>query len=88
VFEIGIGIEEPMRGRGYGTEAIRLLTDWLFAEAGATRVHMPTVPENVAMRTVAERLGFEPGGTIHFEGLEFVIYVLTRERWERERQLT
>ncbi|MGA9162058.1 MAG: hypothetical protein WB297_14495 [Actinomycetota bacterium] len=42
---------------------------------------MPTVPENVAMRTVAERLGFEAEGTIQYEGLEFVFYVLTRERW-------
>lgn len=81
VFEIGISIEEPMRGKGYGTEAVRLLIGWLFSDAGATRVHMPTVPGNVAMRTVAERLGFEADGTIRYEGLEFVFYVLTRERW-------
>jgi len=43
VFEIGISIEEPMRGKGYGTEAVRLLIGWLFSDAGATRVHMPTV---------------------------------------------
>jgi RimJ/RimL family protein N-acetyltransferase len=35
----------------------------------------------VAMRTVAERLGFEADGTIRYEGLEFVFYVLTRELW-------
>jgi RimJ/RimL family protein N-acetyltransferase len=42
---------------------------------------MPTVPDNVAMCRVAERLGFEADGTIRYEGLEFVFYVLTRERW-------
>ena len=80
-YEIGISIDESMRGKGYGTEAVRLLVGWLFSDAGATRVHMPTVPENVAMRTVAERLGFEAEGSIRYEGLEFVFYVLTRERW-------
>ena len=80
-FEIGISIDEPMRGRGYGTEAVRALVRWLFSDAGATRVHMPTVPENVAMRRVAKRLGFEADSTIRYEGLEFVFYVLTRERW-------
>jgi RimJ/RimL family protein N-acetyltransferase len=81
-FEIGIVIEEPsMRGRGYGTEAVRLLVGWLFSHAEATQIHMPTVPDNVAMRTVAERLGFEADGTIRYEGQEFDFYVLTRERW-------
>jgi RimJ/RimL family protein N-acetyltransferase len=80
-FEIGISIDEPMQGKGYGTEAVRLLVGWLFSEQAATRVHMPTVPGNVAMRAVAERLGFEADGTIRYEGLEFVFYVLRRERW-------
>jgi RimJ/RimL family protein N-acetyltransferase len=80
-FEIGISIDEPMQGKGYGTEAVRLLVGWLFSERAATQVHMPTVPGNVAMRAVAERLGFEADGTIWYEGLEFVFYVLRRERW-------
>ena len=80
-FEIGISIEERMQGKGYGTEAVRLLVGWLLSEPEATRVHLPTVPDNVAMRTVAERLGFEAEGTIRYEGQDFVFYVLTRERW-------
>jgi RimJ/RimL family protein N-acetyltransferase len=81
-FEIGIVIDEPsMRGKGYGTEAVRLLVGWLFSHAEATRIHMPTVPDNVAMRAVAESLGFEADGMIRYEGQEFVFYVLTRERW-------
>jgi RimJ/RimL family protein N-acetyltransferase len=52
----------------------------MFSYAGATRVHMPTVPTNVAMRTVLERLGFVAQGTAHEPGLEFVFYV-AREAW-------
>jgi RimJ/RimL family protein N-acetyltransferase len=84
VFEVGIGIDDPsLRGRGYGTEAVRLLLGWLFTDANATRVHMPTVPTNVAMRTVLERLGFVAKGTVHELGLDFVFYVLTRDAWAR-----
>jgi RimJ/RimL family protein N-acetyltransferase len=80
-FEVGIGIDASLRGRGYGTEAVRLLVGWLFSDMGATRVHMPTVPTNVAMRTVLERLRFVAEGTVHELGLEFVFYVVTRESW-------
>ena len=82
VFEVGIGIDDPsLRGRGYGTEAVRLLVGWLFSAMDATRVHMPTVPTNVAMRTVLERLGFVAEGTVHELGLDFVFYVVTRDVW-------
>ena len=74
-----------MRGMGYGTEAVRLLVDWLFAEAAATRVHMPTMPDNVAMRTVLERLGFVAEGRIQELDQEFVFYTLTRASWARSR---
>jgi RimJ/RimL family protein N-acetyltransferase len=82
VFEVGIGTDDPSwRGRGYGTEAVRLFVGWLFSAMDATRVHMPTVPTNVAMRTVLERLGFIAEGTVHELGLEFVFYIVTRDAW-------
>jgi hypothetical protein len=34
-----------MRGKGYVTEAVRLLVGWLFSHADATRIHVPTVPD-------------------------------------------
>jgi len=89
-FEVGIGIADPPdRGKGYGTEAVRLFVGWLFAELGATRVAMPTVPTNTAMRTVLERLGFVAEGTTNELGQEFMFYVVTRDSWTRandERQ--
>lgn len=81
-FEVGIGIVDPSdRGRGYGTEAVQLFVGWLFTELSATRVAMPTVPTNTAMRTVLERLGFVAEGTTNELGLEFMFYVVTRDGW-------
>jgi RimJ/RimL family protein N-acetyltransferase len=44
---------------------------------------MPTVPNNIAMRTVLERLGFVAEGMTNELGLEFVFYVVTRDAWIR-----
>lgn len=86
-YEVGIMIDDAAhRGRGYGREAVGLLLDWLFDEAGATRVHMPTVEGNAAMRTVLERLGFRAEGVVRDMGIEFLFYVVTRDAWQARRR--
>lgn len=85
-FEIGVGLfDEASRGKGHGTEAIVLLLDWLFAEAGATRVQAVTAPENAAMRRVFEKLGFVTEGPLPGRGAAFVVYAVTRGRWSPPR---
>ena len=81
VFEVGIGLREEMRGKGYGREALALLTGWLFEHADAVRVEAPTDPENVPMRTVFDRVGWKQVGTLEDFGREWVVYAITRERW-------
>jgi len=64
VFEIGVVLFEAKdRGRGYGSEAVDLVTRWLFDAAGAERVQAGTDAKNAAMRAVLERIGF------HLEGI-------------------
>lgn len=82
-FDIGIGLRERFRGRGYGREALTLFTGWLFAEAGAQVVEAPTDPENAPMRAVFDRVGWRLAGTIAEHGREWVLYRLTRQEWER-----
>lgn len=82
VFEVGIGLREHARGRGYGREALMLLTDWLFEHAAAQRVEAPTDPANVAMRTVFQRAGWELVGTLTEFSREWVMYAITRQRWQ------
>jgi RimJ/RimL family protein N-acetyltransferase len=88
VFELGIGIFAPSdRRRGYGSEAIRLLTDWLFRHAGAERVQAGTATTNDAMRTTFTRLGFRFEGTMRAfmprdDGREdFALYAAIRSTW-------
>ena len=50
-------------GRGYTTEAVQLLVDYLFATKKQHRIHLVIVPENAASRKVAEKCGFVLEGT-------------------------
>ena len=59
--EIGYGMAEPSRGKGYATEAVGAICRWLFAEAGATVITATaTEADNVPSRRILEKLGFAP----------------------------
>lgn len=88
VFEIGVTLFDPAeRGRGYGLEATKLVTDHLFATEGAERVQATTADWNTPMRRVLEKLGFANEGTLRaFSPAEdrrddYVMYALTRADW-------
>jgi RimJ/RimL family protein N-acetyltransferase len=51
-------------GRGYSTEAVQLLVDYLSATKKQHRIHLVIVPENAASRRVAEKCGFVLEGTV------------------------
>jgi RimJ/RimL family protein N-acetyltransferase len=81
-FEIGIGLRAEARGQGHGREALVLLTDWLFEHAAAVVVEAPTDPANTAMRTVFQRAGWQPAGSVTDYGREWIMYRITRPEWE------
>ncbi len=85
-FEVGIGLREEARSKGYGREALALLTDWLFEHAAAAAAEAPTDPDNVAMRTVFLRVGWRLAGSLTEYGREWVVYTITRPEWAARRQ--
>ena len=92
VFEIGIEVFDPSeRGTGIGRRALALFVAHLFDEERAHRVQLTTDVDNVAMRRVAEHLGFELEGTLRgfmptkTGPRDYVMYGLTRAAWEARR---
>lgn len=84
VCDIGITLFADVRGRGVGRGAVALFTEQLFA-AGWERVQASTSVDNVAMRRVLERLGWELEGVLRSyspgesEGREdYAMYAATR----------
>ena len=81
-FDVGIGLDEAVRGKGYGREALALFTGWLFEHAAAQVVEAPTDPGNAPMRAVFGHVGWSQAGTLTEHGREWVVYRITRQQWQ------
>jgi RimJ/RimL family protein N-acetyltransferase len=64
VTELGINLFADARGRGYGTEALRVLCAHLFDEGRVHRVQLSTDVDNLAMRRAADKAGFTCEGVL------------------------
>jgi RimJ/RimL family protein N-acetyltransferase len=52
------------RGKGYMTEAVRLLTDYLFELHNVNRIQLTVMAGNEGSRRVAEKCGFKSEGVL------------------------
>jgi RimJ/RimL family protein N-acetyltransferase len=64
VTELGITLFVRARGKGYGTEALRLVCGHLLADPRFHRVQLSTDVRNAAMRRAAEKAGFTFEGVL------------------------
>jgi RimJ/RimL family protein N-acetyltransferase len=62
--ELGYVVLPAERGRGVASEALRLLTDWGFAELGAERLELMIAVRNEPSKRVAERCGYVREGVL------------------------
>ncbi len=56
--EIGYGIYPPFAGKGYMTEAIRVLMQWAFAQPGVEAIIAETNSTNIASHRTLEKNNF------------------------------
>jgi RimJ/RimL family protein N-acetyltransferase len=70
--DVGLALLKESRGRGYGTEVVRLLAALAFDQYGMHKVELGTRADNVGMQRAAESLGFRREGllreTLYFDG--------------------
>jgi RimJ/RimL family protein N-acetyltransferase len=84
--EIGFTIAPRYQGRGYATEAVRLLVGYLFA-LGKHRITACCDPRNAASAAVLERLGMRREGHLRQstwakgEWTDDLLYALLQEEW-------
>ena len=60
----GLSLRPAFRGRGLGTDVVRVLCRYGFAIRGLRRIQLETLADNTAMIAAAERLGFTREGTM------------------------
>ena len=64
VAHIGISLRPGSRGRGLGTDVVRVLCDYGFAIRGLHRLQIETLADNAAMVHAATEVGFSLEGTL------------------------
>jgi ribosomal-protein-alanine N-acetyltransferase len=62
--ELRVWIAPAQRGRGLGTQALRLAARWLLEECGLARVQLITEPDNAALRRASLAAGFADEGIL------------------------
>ena len=68
VVELGYGIAENYRCKGYATEAVETILEWAFDQPGVNKIAAEISPDNHASRRVLEKCGFLPSGAVGNEG--------------------
>lgn len=91
--EIGYWLfDENDRGRGYVTEAVKLLVDYLFRSRTINRLEILMASENVGSERVAQKSGFQKEGMLRqafFMGGRYrdsYVYSMLREEWARRTE--
>jgi len=92
--EIGYILVPSERKKGYGSEAVRIIVDYLFLSKEIVRVQAITGVDNFASCRVLEKAGFTKEGTIRKSAFirgvwhDGVLYSILREEWKDPKILT
>jgi RimJ/RimL family protein N-acetyltransferase len=92
--EIGYAILPSERNKGHGTEAITIITDYLFLSKSLERIQVTTDIANKPSQSVLEKNGFMKEGVIRKAGFirgqwrDEYLYSILREEWKEPKILT
>jgi RimJ/RimL family protein N-acetyltransferase len=91
---IGYAIRPSEHGKGYGTEALQLMVDYLFLAKEIHRVQANTDPENKASQRILEKVGFRKEGVsrkssfVRGQWRDEYRYCILREEWKEPKIIT
>jgi ribosomal-protein-alanine N-acetyltransferase len=89
--EIAYGLNPNERGKGYGTEAVQLVVDYLFPSKDLARIQAIVDVRNKASQRVLEKASFQREETIRKalfnrgELGDHYLYSILREEWKEPK---
>ena len=92
--EIGYSLVPDERRKGYCSEAVEIMVDYLFLSKDIPRIQAHTDIENVASQKVLEKAGFKKEGILRKESFfrgewrSSCVYSILREEWKEPKILT
>jgi RimJ/RimL family protein N-acetyltransferase len=94
ILEIGYALLPNERGKGYCTEAAKIMVDYLFLSKDIACIQATTDVENVGSQRVLEKTGFQREGLmrkrffINGEWVDTTLFSILREEWKQPKILT
>jgi len=94
LLELGFFMLPDERGKGYCTEAARIMVDYLFLSKDIVRIQATTSVGNLGSQKVLEKVGFRKEGTmrksIYIRGVwrDDFLYSILLEEWKEPKILT
>ena len=94
LMEIGYILTADERRKGYCSEAVQIMVDYLFLSKDLVRVQAYTDVRNVASQKVLEKTGFEKEGVVRKsnfvrgEWRDCCLFSILREEWKEPKILT
>jgi RimJ/RimL family protein N-acetyltransferase len=94
VREIGFALVPTERRKGYGTEAVQIIVDYLFQTTDVMRIQARTNVRNIPASKTLTKVGFTKEGTMRKSGYvrgmywDEHIYSVLREEWKEPKILT
>lgn len=91
--EVGYALIPKEKRKGYGTEALQIMVDYLFLTKDIMRIQATTDTRNVASQRILEKTGFQREGTIRKAGFvrgqwqNDYLYSILREEWKQPKIL-
>jgi RimJ/RimL family protein N-acetyltransferase len=92
--EIGYFVVPDERKKGYATESIMIMIDYLFLSKNLERIQAKTDPENIASCKALEKAGFKREGILRKaffnrgKWKDDCMYSILREEWKEPKILT
>ncbi len=92
--ELGYFIVPDERKKGYVTETVRIIVDYLFLSKDIARIQAKADPENLASWKALEKAGFKREGVLRKtfycrgEWRDDCMYSILREEWKEPKILT
>jgi len=86
--EMGIMIgNRDYWNKGYGTNAISNLLEYIFSQTKLNRIYLKTLVDNTRAQKCFARCGFTPCGHLKRDGYNFMLMELRRQKWQRQTKV-
>lgn len=84
--ELGIMIgDKNYWGKGYGTEAVKLMLNYIFSETNLNRIYLHTLNWNDRAKQSFSKCGFKEVRKINKSGYNFILMEIFKQSWEEQK---